>query len=416
MRERDGGVRENLDDEMFARVVTVTRKFHFSPWWRETGFSSRFRACSARDDASSALLDGRTGPGSDEGGLAIQLSDHLIVRILQLLGRSSSHMLAALYTLPIAALRLVCCDVDGTLLTPEHRPTPQTVSTVLRTLKHVPLVACTGRGRAGAYNALGPIGDALRKRGAPGVFLNGLITYGPGGEDILSERTVPPEIARAVAAFAAERGAAMVAFQRDRILCDAASEWTDLFPKIYEPTPVPCGPWSDLIDAGAPLNKLIVLAPPERHTDELRPALSEMLRGSASLTMAIPTMLEVLPKGGSKGEGVKLLLERLGVDAEEVLAIGDVENDLGMLKLAGTSVAMGNAPPSVQRVCDHVTASNEEGDDGAARALERFVLGVDGGEEERRRAEDEARAEAEEALLGGGTYVPGFGSFGLMDD
>ena len=59
----------------------------------------------------------------------------------------------------------------------------------------------------------------------------------------------------------------------------------------------------------------------------------------------------------------------------DILAIGDAENDVGMLELAGTSVAMGNAPASVQAVADHVTASNAPGDDGAARALERFVLG-----------------------------------------
>ena len=299
----------------------------------------------------------------------------------------AARMLALLLPLATALtnLRLVCSDVDGTLLTPNHQPTPKTVDAVLRTLNRVPLVACTGRGRAGAYNALGPIGDALRQRGAPGVFLNGLITYGPGGDEILSEQTVPAEIVRSVAAFAAERGAAMVGFQRDRILCDVASEWTELFTNIYEPTPVPCGPWREIIKANEPLNKLIVLAPPERHTDELRPLLSEMLGESASLTMAIPTMLEVLPKGGSKGEGVKVLLDRLGVSPEEVMALGDAENDLGMLELAGLSIAMGNAPPSVRDVCDHVTASNAEGDDGAAKALERFVLGGEARVKRRRR-------------------------------
>ena len=90
--------------------------------------------------------------------------------------------------------------------------------------------------------------------------------------------------------------------------------------------------------------------------------------------MAIPTMLEVLPPGGSKGAGVAALLDRLGVDPSTMMALGDAENDLGMLELAGLSVAMGQAPERVQAAADHVTASNAEGDDGAADALERLFL------------------------------------------
>ena len=73
--------------------------------------------------------------------------------------------------------------------------------------------------------------------------------------------------------------------------------------------------------------------------------------------------------------------ERLGVDPQAVMALGDAENDLGMLELAGLAVAMGNAPPAVQAVAQYVTASNKEGDDGAARALERLFLGDARGDE-----------------------------------
>ena len=149
-------------------------------------------------------------------------------------------------------VRLICSDVDGTLLTPQHRPTDYTVRTVLRAMDTVPFVACTGRGRAGAYSALGRIGDALRERGSPGVFLNGLITYGAGGEQVLSEETVPADVALSVAEFAARHGAAMVGFQRDRIICDVKSEWTALFPAIYEPEPQPMGKCSGLTLPGCP--------------------------------------------------------------------------------------------------------------------------------------------------------------------
>lgn len=100
--------------------------------------------------------------------------------------------------------------------------------------------------------------------------------------------------------------------------------------------------------------------------------VESLFAGRASLTTAIPGMLEVLPLGASKGEGVSWLLDRLGVDPAACLALGDGENDVEMLQLCGLGVAMGNAGPPALAVADAVTATNNE--DGVARAVERFVL------------------------------------------
>ena len=269
-------------------------------------------------------------------------------------------------------IRLICCDVDGTLLTPEHTVTQRTIDTILKVMSiddDLTFCTCTGRGRFGAYNALGPIGEELRARNAPGVFLNGLLVYGPDGE-VVQEEVLPPAVVEEVAGFVEESGLSLVAFSGERILCSQSDDWTDVFTTIKEPTPIALGvPWEQIArDERA--NKLILLGEPERLAG-LRPSLAERLGASASLTCAIPTMLEVLPAGGSKGKGVRALLDRLGVAPEEVMAIGDAENDIGMLELAGLSVAMGNAPEDVRSVADHVSESNTE--DGAAAALERFL-------------------------------------------
>lgn len=59
------------------------------------------------------------------------------------------------------------------------------------------------------------------------------------------------------------------------------------------------------------------------------------------------------------------------MSVEATIAIGDSENDLEVLKAAGTGVAMANAPDEVKAHADYVTASND--DDGVARVLERLV-------------------------------------------
>jgi hydroxymethylpyrimidine pyrophosphatase-like HAD family hydrolase len=63
----------------------------------------------------------------------------------------------------------------------------------------------------------------------------------------------------------------------------------------------------------------------------------------------------------------------LGVDASQVVAVGDQPNDLPMLEWAGRSYAVANAHPEVLAAVDHVTASND--DDGVAQVLESLLAG-----------------------------------------
>ena len=82
--------------------------------------------------------------------------------------------------------------------------------------------------------------------------------------------------------------------------------------------------------------------------------------------------LGVYAPEADKGGALALVLDRLGVDKEEVMAIGDDVNDLAMFRHAGVTVAMGNAPDQVTRKATVVAPSNDE--EGVAWALKTFVL------------------------------------------
>ena len=66
------------------------------------------------------------------------------------------------------------------------------------------------------------------------------------------------------------------------------------------------------------------------------------------------------------------LAGKLGIKPEEVMTLGDQENDIALIEYAGMSVAMENASPSAKDVADFVTKSNLE--DGVAYAIEKFAL------------------------------------------
>ena len=83
--------------------------------------------------------------------------------------------------------------------------------------------------------------------------------------------------------------------------------------------------------------------------------------------------LEISSVYANKGNGLQWLAGHLGISMEQVMALGDSDNDITMLRMAGLGVAMENAAQEIKEAADEVTSSNEE--DGVAQAIERWVLG-----------------------------------------
>lgn len=90
------------------------------------------------------------------------------------------------------------------------------------------------------------------------------------------------------------------------------------------------------------------------------------------VTNSNPTTLEITAGGASKGQALAALCAHLGIDIKDTMAFGDRDNDMDMLAMVGTGVAMGNAVPELKAVADYVTLTCDR--DGIAHALERFVL------------------------------------------
>ena len=98
--------------------------------------------------------------------------------------------------------------------------------------------------------------------------------------------------------------------------------------------------------------------------------LSLLMQGTISVYRSEPYFLELVPPGIDKARSLAVLLEKLNMKKEEMVAIGDGYNDLSMIKFAGLGVAMGNAQEPVKKAADYITLSNDE--DGVAVVVERF--------------------------------------------
>ena len=104
---------------------------------------------------------------------------------------------------------------------------------------------------------------------------------------------------------------------------------------------------------------------------ETRKPLAALRPRSLTVVQTAAFYLEVIPRTINKGQGIRNICRVLGIRPEEVIAFGDAENDIPMLRTAGMGVAMGNAAEAVKQAADMVTLSNNE--DGIAAALEKLL-------------------------------------------
>ena len=276
-------------------------------------------------------------------------------------------------------VKVICSDVDGTLVTNADgfSLTGTTEAMIKKALveRKVPTMIATGKTRGPWAEKL--FSELNQDEGVPGVFVQGTVTY-DGLGNVLESLTLPAIAAEAICGYCRIRGISVVAFCEEKIVCEKRDAQTDLVMKYGEAEPISV-PKLSLYEKKP--NKMILFWDEETNGSKyenfarFREEAEKMLGNyDVDMTVAVDGMLEFLPKGASKGAAVKRACERiLNVEMENVLAVGDAENDLDLLKMAGTSVAVANAKDSVKKVATFTTnATNEEG--AVGEAIEKFVV------------------------------------------
>ena len=117
-------------------------------------------------------------------------------------------------------------------------------------------------------------------------------------------------------------------------------------------------------------NKLLLMTATENFEATWKD-VEEKFKGRVDVTSSKDNYLELMEPGVNKWQAVKSLAESFGIKPEEIMCIGDSNNDLCMIKNAGIGVAVANAKPQVQKYAKMVTASNDN--DGVALAIENIL-------------------------------------------
>ena len=107
-------------------------------------------------------------------------------------------------------------------------------------------------------------------------------------------------------------------------------------------------------------------------------------RQDLSVSRSKPFFLEVMPQGIDKAASIDFLANKLGIQREEIIAVGNAGNDLTMVQYAGLGVWVDNVADELRHEADVIVASNE--DDGVAEVVERFILAGERGKDQEARS------------------------------
>ncbi|KAL7545832.1 hypothetical protein ACHAWF_009178 [Thalassiosira exigua] len=283
-------------------------------------------------------------------------------------------------------IRAITTDVDGTLLAGQYLH-PATEEAVLKAIhqsyhddsgtgKIRHFFPATGKSRKGAVGSLGPaIGPLLY--GCPGVYIQGLYCVDGDGNVVFEQKLTSSAVA-AAEELVADFGISVVGYDGDDLYTTEQTEVVVSLSEFYgEPTVQLIlgedgGSAIELARHGPGMHKLMLMDEDLDLLAKVRPKLEALAeKHDATVTQALPTMLELLPEGCSKAYGVGKVCEALGIDAaKELIALGDAENDADMLRNAAIGVAVGNACPQARDAADFIMRErHDEGGAGLAMNL-----------------------------------------------
>ncbi|RYB94163.1 HAD family phosphatase [Nocardioides oleivorans] len=257
----------------------------------------------------------------------------------------------------MTAPRLVATDLDGTLLDPSGQVSARTRA-VLDELdtRGVPVVFTTGR----PVRWMVDLWDAVGGHGLA-ICSNGGIVYDVAARRVRDFSAVPREVGMELA----ERVRAAVPGTTFGV--EHTSGWASEvdFPTHPDDRDSEQGPWEsiwrdDVVKVLAVHRELDA----EDFWKRVDDAVGDLVTTTWSSTFAL---VEISAAGVTKATTLDSLAAEMDVSAADVVAFGDMPNDLPMLAWAGTSYAMANAHPSVLDLADHVAPGNDE--DGVAAVL-----------------------------------------------
>ena len=269
------------------------------------------------------------------------------------------------------AFDLGAFDLDGTVLRRNLRITQETIAALQRLREGgMRLVVATGRRFEDARDYAKRLGFGDRD---PVICYGGSMVRRIDGETLL-HRTLPRKLGIEVLEWAAARDLHVRVFVDGGIITSPDTPATLEHLRRYEEPGVSTieSPAEWLAEGGEEPTKLVIVDYPDKIGDWLEEARSAFA-GRLFVTRSLPHYVEIGGLEGTKSKALEFLCERWGIERDRVLAFGDADNDIDMLRYAGRGVAVGGMTGEVREAADEVVPGVDE--DGVARYVDKLLEG-----------------------------------------
>lgn len=271
--------------------------------------------------------------------------------------------------------KILFTDLDGTLLNDDKQVSEGNRAAIQRLLDagHY-LVVSTGRPTKSGFQVVQRLGLTM-----PGCYMisyNGGTIFDCSKQEVWKEKTFPIELVKYLFDEADKYGVHIQTYGvDDKVLTTKNSEELRYYLEgnrnalDYEICNDVCA------DLTKEPNKVLLISMSEEKLLQFRNEHQEQLARKCESTFSSRQLLEYLPAGVSKGNGVRTLCEMLNVDIKNAYAAGDERNDISMIQAAGVGVAMKNAVEEAKAVADYVT-ENDNNHDAIAEVIDKLMLGA----------------------------------------
>lgn len=266
----------------------------------------------------------------------------------------------------MSMVKLIATDLDGTLLDSAGKISERNRAALLAAMERgVHVTLCTGRMFSSAKRFSAQLGITI-----PLICYNGAMVRRQDGE-MLSHLPLEMGLARGLLAIFKERDIYVQSYVDDVLYVrDADEEEFRMYVRHFGITGRAIG--NDLYAPPQPPTKLLAIGDSDSKAESLMRDLRETFGDKVYVTRSNADFVEMMDPRAGKGLALAGLAESLGIPMDSVLAIGDGENDTGMIKNAGFGIAVANGLEQPRAAAREVAPSNDE--DGVAWAVEKFVL------------------------------------------
>jgi len=265
--------------------------------------------------------------------------------------------------------KLICCDIDGTLLDSRLQISEKSITSIRKAYRenHCLLSLCSGRFRAG----LKFLREKLDVPG-PTTCFNGAYTEAEG--HILINKPIEECIIGSVLKIASEESIVTLCFSLDDWFIEKNGYWhtKQIQMSGFEGhilTPLKTLEYVKQNDT--PIYKILAKDKNPCQLNRLKEILDCKFRETLSVYYSSPTNLEIVCKGVDKKDSLEALASYYSIQKSQIIAFGDYYNDIGMIEAAGMGIAMGNAPDDVKSHANFVTLDNDN--EGLSFALDLFI-------------------------------------------